>query len=140
MARFSAQGPSPDVSHEGGGRDAALRRPRAVQARNWRFAERRIRGLGHEVPPLNAAGTAQRAIPTFASLLLGDRVIKYAGDNRIVQYRSTLGSVPQSGRWRGISALKSPRLGQSRRWSRSTSATTTVPHFSAFTIGLPSWS
>jgi len=50
-----------------------------VQARNWRFAERRIRGPGREVPPLNAAGTAQRAIPTFASPLPAEMVVKYAG-------------------------------------------------------------
>src|SRR6185295_6927474 len=47
------------------GRDAALRRPRAVQARNGRFSERWIRILARDVPPLNAAVTAQRAIPTL---------------------------------------------------------------------------
>ena len=36
--------PNPDTSHEGEGRDAALRRPRAVQVRNGRFTKRSIRG------------------------------------------------------------------------------------------------
>ena len=32
------------ISHGGGGRDAALRRPRTVQARKWRLTERWIHG------------------------------------------------------------------------------------------------
>ena len=47
------------VSETTGGRDSALRCPRAVQARNgW---GKIIRSL---VPPLAAAVTAQRAVPT----------------------------------------------------------------------------
>jgi len=38
-----------------------------VEARNWRFTARSLLAL--IVPPLNAAGTAQRAVPTFVSLL-----------------------------------------------------------------------
>ena len=41
------------------------------------------------------------------------------------------------GRWRGISALKSPRLTQWVRRFRSTSATATVPHSLASAIGSP---
>jgi hypothetical protein len=47
------------VSETTGGRDSALRCPRAVQARNgWGKINRSL------VPPLNAAETAQRAVPT----------------------------------------------------------------------------
>ena len=71
---------SPDISHGSEGRDAALRRPRAVQARNVRFTERPIRGpVARRVPPLNAAGTAQRAIPTFVSSLAAETVMRYPG-------------------------------------------------------------
>jgi hypothetical protein len=59
-------------------------------------------------------------------------------DSYPLRHYFSVASPGQIGRCRGISALKSPRLGQTRRWLRSTSATTTVPHFSAFTIGLPS--
>jgi len=37
------------LAQERGGRDAALRRSRAVQARNWRFSEQWISDLGHGV-------------------------------------------------------------------------------------------
>jgi len=71
---------SPDISHGSEGRGAALRRPRAVQARNGRITDRPIRGPGvRSVPPLNAAGTAQRAIPTFVSLLPAEMFMKYPG-------------------------------------------------------------
>src|SRR5689334_20907450 len=43
------------------------------------------------------------------------------------------------GRWLGIWALKSPRLFQYTRLSRSTSATATVPHSLPWASTLPSW-
>jgi hypothetical protein len=65
------------------------------------------------------------------------------------EFRSTLRAAWQAqspgrselpgGRCLGNSALKSPRLFHCRRWSRSTSVTMIVPHFSAWTIGWPSW-
>jgi len=51
-----------------------------VQARNVRFTERPIRGpVARRVPPLNAAGTAQRAMPTFVSSLPAKMFMKYPG-------------------------------------------------------------
>ena|GEM_PF-5538118 len=49
-------------------------------------------------------------------------------------------SAAATGRWRGNWDLKSPRQFHCLRASRSISAVTTVPHFSAFASGLPSWS
>jgi hypothetical protein len=54
------------VSETTGGRDSALRCPRAVQSRNgWGKIDRSL------VPPLDAAGTAQRAVPTTVNTYRG---------------------------------------------------------------------
>jgi hypothetical protein len=62
------------------GFEGGLQGQAAVQARNGRFTKainswRWVRG----VPPLNAAGTAQRAIPTSVSLPPAEMLMKYPG-------------------------------------------------------------